>query len=100
MAHIGMGTNRLTDNQTKTLKYKMEINNQDAPTFTLISIVCSIISWISIMQAQYVLSFAVSIIALISGIFAIRYYYYAGNYKRNQLKQHKDGNNNKEVVSE
>jgi hypothetical protein len=59
--------------------------HQQAPAFSILSITSSVLSWISFMEAQYLLSFGVSIIGILSGIFAIRYYYYAGNQKRNQL---------------
>jgi hypothetical protein len=60
-------------------------DNPQAPAFSILSIASSVLSWISFMEAQYFLSFGVSIIGILSGIFAIRYYYYAGNQKRNQI---------------
>lgn len=64
----------------------METTNNEAPTFSILSIISSILSWITLANAQYFVSFMVSIVGLISGVMAIRYYWYAGNEKRNQLK--------------
>jgi len=64
----------------------MEMTNNEAPTFSVLSIISGILSWITLANAQYFISFLVSIVGLISGIAAIRYYWYAGNEKRNQLK--------------
>lgn len=61
-----------------------------APAFSILSITSSILSWVSFMEAQYLFSFGVSIIGILSGIFAIRYYYYAGNLKRNQINNNKN----------
>jgi len=62
------------------------MTNNEAPTFSVLSIISGILSWITLANAQYFISFLVSIVGLISGIAAIRYYWYAGNEKRNQLK--------------
>jgi len=59
--------------------------------FSLISILSGFLSWITLADAQYAISFTASMIAMISGIMALRYYYYAGNEKRNQLNKDKDG---------
>lgn len=61
----------------------MDINHNQAPALSLLSIMSSILSWITFADAQYVLSFAVTIVGMISGIFAMRYYYYAGNKMKN-----------------
>lgn len=72
----------------------MEINNHDNHFLgVLLSIGSGILSWLSLHDAQYLISFLASVIALISGILAMRYYWYAGNEKKNnQLKSDKDGN--------
>lgn len=62
------------------------MTNNEAPTFSVLSIISGILSWITLANAQYFISFLVSIVGLISGIAAIRYYWYAGNEKKNQLK--------------
>lgn len=59
--------------------------------FSILSIMSGFFSWITLAEAQYAVSFVASMIAMLSGIMALRYYYYAGNAKRNQLKQDKDG---------
>jgi hypothetical protein len=59
--------------------------------YTLISIFSGVLSWITLADAQYAISFTASMIAMISGIMALRYYYYAGNEKRNQLNKDRDG---------
>lgn len=59
--------------------------------FSILSIMSGLFSWITLAEAQYAVSFVASMIAMLSGIMALRYYYYAGNVKRNQLKQDKDG---------
>ena len=71
----------------------MEFNQHHTPIISLIlSIFSGILSWLSLNDAQYFVSFCASIIALISGILAMRYYYYAGEEKRkNQLKSDKNG---------
>ena len=60
-----------------------ESNSPGSITVTLLS---SILSWITLFNAQYILSFILTCIGIISGVFAIRYYYYAGNERRNKLK--------------
>jgi hypothetical protein len=62
----------------------MEKNNIE---FSILSILSGMLSWITLTNAQYLLSVIASIIALLSGIMALRYYYYAGNLKRKQLKK-------------
>jgi hypothetical protein len=60
--------------------------NNNAPALSLLSILSSILSWISLAEAQYLLSFGVTLIGIVSGLMAIRYYYYAGNEKKQNLK--------------
>ena len=64
----------------------MEINN-NAPAFSFITIFTTILSWVTLFNAQYFLSFILTIVGIVSGIFAIRYYYFAGEVKKKQLKQ-------------
>ena len=58
-----------------------------APTFTLMSIIMSVLSWVTLIDAQYILSFILTVLGIISAIFAIRFYYYAGNERRNAIKE-------------
>ena len=67
------------------------MEHQHNTGYTILSIFSGILSWVTLANAQYFISFLASIIALMSGIMALRYYYYAGNEKRNQLKQNKNG---------
>jgi hypothetical protein len=69
----------------------MTHENPQAPALSLLSICSSILSWISFAEAQYMLSFGATIIGILSGCFAIRYYYYAGNEKRNQINNNTNG---------
>ena len=55
--------------------------------FTLITILSSILTWVTLVDAQYVLSFVLTCMGIISASLAIRYYWYAGNLKRNQIKE-------------
>lgn len=64
----------------------MSHDHPSAPAFSMLSIISSILSWITFVDAQYFLSFTVSVIGILSGIFAVRYYYYAGNEKKRNLK--------------
>lgn len=64
-----------------------------APAYSTISIMSMILSWITFAEAQYIISFLVSIIGMLSGIFAIRYYYYAGNEKRRRIRNLKSEHN-------
>jgi uncharacterized membrane-anchored protein len=59
------------------------MENQNAPAFSLLSILSGMLSWLSLHNAQYYISFVASIVAVVSGIFAIRYYYYAANKLKN-----------------
>ena len=69
----------------------MEGQHHNNAGYTLLSICSGLVSWITLSQAQYLISFGASVIALASGVMALRYYWYAGNIKRNQLKNNKDG---------
>jgi hypothetical protein len=64
----------------------MEINN-NAPAFSALTITSTILSWVTLFNAQYFLSFVLTIVGIVSGIFAIRYYYFAGELKKKQLKE-------------
>ena len=48
------------------------------------------LSWFTLLNAQYFMSFVLTCIGIVSGIFAIRFYYYAGNEKREILKNNKN----------
>jgi membrane associated rhomboid family serine protease len=72
----------------------MEINNDSNTPFisVVLSLFSGILSWLSLHDAQYFISFLASVVALISGVLAMRYYYYAGNDKKSkQLKSDKNG---------
>jgi len=64
-------------------------NTNHSPSSILITLSTTILSWVTLYNAQYFLSFTLTIIGIISGVFAMRYYYYAGNEKRNKLKNNK-----------
>jgi len=59
----------------------------NAPAFTFMSIISSVLSWITLINAQYFLSFSLTILGIVSSIFAIRYYYFAAEEKKKQLKR-------------
>jgi hypothetical protein len=44
---------------------------------TALSLGASILTWITLKDAQIILAMAASVVAIASGIFAIRYYYLA-----------------------
>ena len=75
---------------------KNKMNNEQPPVLSILTTIAStILGWLTLINAQYVLSFVLTCIGIVSGIFAIRYYYHAGNHmkeKRNQLKQNKNDN--------
>jgi purine-cytosine permease-like protein len=64
-------------------------NNHHSPVSIMLTITTTILSWLTFYNAQYFMSFILTCIGIISGLFAIRYYYYAGNEKRNKLKNNK-----------
>jgi hypothetical protein len=51
------------------------------------SLISGIVAWISLQQAQTVITFLASAVALVSGIFAARYYWYATKEKKETLKK-------------
>ena len=51
----------------------------------MITIFSSILTWITIKEAQVVLGLFASGVAIISGIFAARYYYFAAKEKQKNL---------------
>jgi purine-cytosine permease-like protein len=67
----------------------MENSNQ-SPLSILVTLSTSILSWLTFYNAQYFMSFVLTCIGIVSGIFAIRYYYYAGNEKRNKIQNNKN----------
>lgn len=63
------------------------MNEHHSPIFnTIIALVSSVISWITLLNAQYILSFILTVFGIVNVIMGIRYYYYAGNEKRNKTK--------------
>lgn len=71
----------------------MEGSNQHTPVINMVlSMVSTVLTWITFYDAQYFLSFALSCIGIVSGIFAVRYYYFAGNEKRENLRNIKKNN--------
>jgi len=67
--------------------YKMDINNNNhAPVQTMITIFTAIFSWITLVDAQYILSFCLTLAGIVNVMFAIRFYYYAGNEKKKIVK--------------
>jgi hypothetical protein len=55
----------------------------------IISAGSTVLAWISFQDARDVAGFAATIIACLSGLFAIRYYYFAGQEKKASLKAKK-----------
>ena len=64
-------------------------NHQHSPFSIFVTIFSSILSWLTLLNAQYLMSFVLTCIGIVSGIFAIRFYYYAGNEKKEILKNNK-----------
>lgn len=64
-------------------------NHSHSPLSVLLTIMTTILSWLTLLNAQYLMSFILTCIGIVSGIFAIRFYYYAGNEKREILKNNK-----------
>ena len=60
--------------------------NGNAALYFLGSILFNVITWITLVQAQYFVSFITTVLGAISAVFVIRYYYYAGNEKKRILK--------------
>ena len=52
-------------------------NHSNASEFTILSFFAGMSSWVTLHNAQYLLSFIASFVAIASGIMAVRYYYYA-----------------------
>ena len=68
----------------------MDNNSHHAPLLNMIiSIVTTFLTWITYADAQYLMSFMLSIVGIVSGLFALRYYYYAGNEKRDIVKSNR-----------
>lgn len=65
----------------------MSNNYETAPVTFLSAILLNVISWITLVDAQYFVSFIATILGAISAIFVIRYYYYAGNEKKNNVNR-------------
>jgi hypothetical protein len=65
-------------------------NQNHSPFSVLLTIMTSLLSWFTLLNAQYFMSFVLTCIGIVSGVFAIRYYYYAGNEKREILKNNKN----------
>jgi hypothetical protein len=61
-------------------------HHQNGVAFTFVTIMSTILTWVTLVDAQYVLSFVLTCMGIISASLAIRYYWYAGNLKRNQIK--------------
>jgi purine-cytosine permease-like protein len=72
----------------KNINISME-NQNHSPFSVLLTFATTILSWLTFYNAQYFMSFILTCIGIVSGLFAIRYYFYAGNEKRNKLKNNK-----------
>lgn len=69
----------------------MDNNSHHAPLLNMIiSIVTTFLTWITYADAQYLMSFMLSIVGIVSGLFALRYYYYAGNEKRDIVRRNRE----------
>ena len=60
----------------------MDLHHQDAGIFSSLSVISSIIAWFALKDAQSILAIIASLIAIGSGIMAMRYYHYATKEKR------------------
>jgi len=65
-------------------------NHNHSPFSIMLTIMTTFLSWFTLLNAQYFMSFVLTCIGIVSGIFAIRFYYYAGNEKREILKNNKN----------
>jgi len=65
-------------------------NHNHSPLSIMLTIMTTFLSWFTLLNAQYFMSFILTCIGIVSGIFAIRFYYYAGNEKREILKNNKN----------
>lgn len=65
----------------------MEHNEFSGPGATMLSVISAIIAWISLKEMQVIVTFGASCMAIISGFFAARYYWYAAKEKKKRLKQ-------------
>ena len=61
------------------------------PLALFISIFSTIIAWVSIQQVQVIMTMVASCTAIVSALFAARYYYFATKEKKHSLKKNKDG---------
>jgi len=69
----------------------MESNPQGtAPIYFFMAIVLNVISWVTLVDAQYLVSFVATVLGAISAVFVIRFYYYAGNEKKKILSEGKN----------
>lgn len=66
------------------------MEQQNTPAISVLTtIITTILGWITLLDAQYFLSFILTCIGIISGMFAIRYYYHAGNAaKKSKSNKH------------
>lgn len=65
------------------------MENQNSPISIILTIFATALSWLTLLNAQYLMSFILTCIGIVSGIFAMRFYYYAGNEKKQILKNNK-----------
>lgn len=64
------------------------MNEHHSPLMNTFFVVLStILGWISLVNAQYILSFILTLAGLVNVIMAIRYYYYAGNEKKKNAEE-------------
>jgi hypothetical protein len=60
------------------------------PISAALSLLSVVIAWISLRDAQIVIAIIASVVAIVSGLFAVRYYYYATKEKKKNLTNDKD----------
>lgn len=65
------------------------MENNNSPISIILTIFATALSWLTLLNAQYLMSFILTCIGIVSGIFAMRFYYYAGNEKKQILKNNK-----------
>jgi len=65
------------------------MENHNSPISIILTIFATALSWLTLLNAQYLMSFVLTCIGIVSVIFAMRFYDYAGNEKKEILKNNK-----------
>lgn len=64
----------------------MDLDHHEAPVFSGVSIASAVLAVITIKDAQVFLGIIASLVAIGSGVMAIRYYHFSTKVKKKQLK--------------